>query len=72
MSFAEVLAEIPRLTPEQRQEVLRRVADAEAKSGAAAGPPDELRAKWIGGRLLLTGQRMVTQAEVDAILADFP
>lgn len=70
MSFADVLAEIPRLTPEQRREVLRRMAEAEAPvPGPARG---SFRAEQIDGRLLLVAPRMIRQSEVDAILADFP
>ena len=71
MSFAEVLAEIPRLTPEQRRELLRRVLDAQAtipSPASAAG----FQAHRQNGRLVLSAPRTIQQVEVDAILADFP
>jgi hypothetical protein len=71
MSFAELLAEIPRLTPEQRRELIRQVCSLDARSNsgpAAAG----FQMKRMHGRLVLTAPRVIRQAEVGAILADFP
>ena len=66
MSFAEVLSEIPRLTPEQRQEVPRRVMDA--NEAAALEGLNSFCARQIDGRLVLVAPRIIRQAEVDAIL----
>ena len=71
MSYAQVLAEIPRLTPAQRREVLRRVCDAEV----AAGSPMTVagyRSERVDGRLVLTAPRVIRQAEVVAILEEYP
>jgi len=68
MSFAEVLSEIPHLTPEQRREVLRRVIDADA----AASSEGSFCARQIDGRLVLVAPRTIRQTEVDAILEDLP
>jgi hypothetical protein len=70
MSFAEVLAEIPKLTPEQRRELLQLVRDAENGSpvDAAAG----FVSQRPNGRLVLRAPRVIRQAEVDAILNEFP
>jgi hypothetical protein len=70
MSFAEVLAEIPRLTPEQRRELLRRVQSVENSAGAAAAPGFVTRRPT--GSLVLSAPRVIRQAEVDAILNEFP
>jgi hypothetical protein len=68
MSFAEVLSEIPRLTPEQRREVLRRVIDA----GVTESPSGSFCARQIDGRLLRVAPRTIHQAEAEAILEKLP
>jgi hypothetical protein len=70
MSFAEVLSEIPRLTREQRQEVLRRVIDAD--EAAASGGQDMYCARQADGRVVLVAPRTIRQAEVEAILEELP
>ncbi len=70
MSFAEVLDEIPRLTPDQRREVLRRVRDAEAVSSPAMA--EGFLSERVDGRLILRAPRVIRQVEVDAILEEFP
>ena len=70
MSFAEVLSEIPRLTPEQRREVLRRVMDAD--EATAVGGQNLFCARQIEGRLVLVAPRTIRQAEVNAILEELP
>jgi hypothetical protein len=69
MSFAEVLSQIPHLTPEQRRELLRRVLEAE---DGPAGPSDSFGTREVDGLLLLVGPRIVRQAEVEAILEELP
>ena len=71
MSYAEVLAEIPRLTPAQRREVLRRVCDAEVAAGSATAVAG-YRSERVDGRLVLTAPRVIRQAEVLAILEEYP
>ena len=70
MSFAEVLSEIPRLTPEQRREVLRRVMDADEAASSPGGGP--YCARQIDGRFVLVAPRTIQQMEVDAILEELP
>jgi hypothetical protein len=70
MSFAEVLSEIPRLTPEQRREVLRRVMDAE--EATAVGGQKLFCTRQVDGRLVLVAPRTIRQAEVEAILEELP
>ena len=68
MSFADVLSEIPNLTPEERQEVARLVS----KLNQSEASPANLRLQRRNGELLLVGTRVIRQSEVDAILADWP
>jgi hypothetical protein len=70
MSLAEVLSEIPRLTPEQRRELLRRVMDAD--EAASLKGLDSFFARQIDGRLVLVAPPTIRQAEVDAILEELP
>jgi hypothetical protein len=69
MSFAEVLSEIPRFTPEQRRELLRRVMELEH---GALNQGDTFGAREVGNRTVLVSPRTIRQAEVDAILDEFP
>jgi len=70
MSFAEVLAEIPKLTPEQRRELLQHVQNVDNFVHANAAPG--FVTKRSAGRLILSAPRVIRQAEVDAILNEFP
>jgi len=70
MSFADVLSEIPRLTPEQRREVLRCVMDAEEAASSQDG--NTYCARQIDGRVVLVAPRTIRQAEVDTILEELP
>ena len=70
MSFAEVLAEIPKLTPQQRRELLRHVQNVENGARATAAPG--FVTQRPAGRLILSAPRVIRQAEVDAILNEFP
>jgi len=72
MSFAEVLSEIARLTPEQRREVLRRVMDADAEGAAPLESMNSFCGRQIDGRYVLVAPRTIMQAEVDAILEELP
>jgi hypothetical protein len=70
MSFAEVLSEIPRLTPEQRREVLRRVMDAD--EAASLDDQNSFCTRQIDDRLVLVAPRTIRQAGVEAILEELP
>ena len=69
MSFAEMLAEIPRLTAEERREVLRCIREGETdRQSALPG----FTAERVNGRLVLRAPRVIRQEEVDEILEEFP
>ena len=70
MSTREIIAELPRLAVADLQAVERRIVELTSRqtTGAAKG----LRAARIAGRLILAGPRVVRQAEVEAILDEFP
>jgi len=70
MSFAEVLSEIPRLTPEQRRELLRRVLDSDETAASTATAT--FGGRHAGDRFVLVAPRIIQQAEVDAILEELP
>lgn len=70
MSFAELLAEIPRLTPEQRAVVVETAEGLNVQEKATKGPR-----LWLckeTGLLVGAPGDVIRQAEIDAILADFP
>ena len=66
MSTREIIAELPRLTVAELRAVEQRIA--ELTSEASRG----LRAERIAGHLILAGPRVIRQAEVEAILDEFP
>ena len=70
MSTREIIAELPRLTLAELHAVEQRIAELTSRqqTSAAAG----LRVERIAGRLVLTGPQIVRQAEVEAILDEFP
>ena len=70
MSTREIIAELPRLTVAELRAVEERVIELTSRqtTDAAKG----LRAERIAGRLILAGPRVVRQAEVEAILDEFP
>jgi len=68
MSAREIIQELSRLTPAELQDVQRRVEELARTSNAETA----LRIKESAGHLVLVGPRIVRQAEVDAILAEFP
>ena len=70
MSTREIIAELPHLTLDELHAVEQRIAEltSRQRANAAAG----LRAERIAGRLVLTGPQIVRQAEVEAILDEFP
>ena len=70
MSLAEVLAEVPKLTSDERRELLRVVSQMEGDVSEAVG--QTLRAERIGGRVVLVSDRVIRQSEVDSILEEWP
>jgi hypothetical protein len=66
MSTREIIAELPRLTLAELYAVEQRIAELTAQAGQG------LHAERVAGRLILAGPRVVRQAEVEAILDEFP
>ncbi len=66
MSACQIIEELPRLTVAELREVERRSAELVVQRGAA------LRAERLEGRLVLAGNRVVRQSEVEAILNELP
>ena len=65
MSAQKIIAELPKLKPDEFRLVQAKVEDlAKAKH--------RLHAERSAGRLVLAGPRIVRQAEVEAILDEFP
>ena len=69
MSTREIIAELPRLTAADLHAVEQRIVELTSRTTAAA---TGLRAERIDGHLILAGPRVVRQAEVEAILDEFP
>jgi len=72
MSFLEILAEIPRLTPEQQREVMRLLREVEAGPNESSATREFCLRRDDKGRATLTAPRVIRQAEVNAILEEFP
>jgi hypothetical protein len=92
MSAQEIIAELPKLKPEEFRLVQAKVEDlVKAKrrtigevlldfARTAEGLPKDmarnqdhhLHAERVAGHLILAGPRIVRQAEVEAILDEFP
>ena len=70
MSTREIIAELPRLTAAELRAVEQRIA--ELTTSRTTGDGLALRAERRAGRLILAGPRVVRQAEVEAILDEFP
>ena len=70
MSTRQIIAELPRLTVAELHAVGQRIAELTSRQTTDAGTG--LRAERIAGRLILAGPRVVRQAEVEAILDEFP
>ena len=70
MSTRQIIAELPRLTVAELHAVGQRIA--ELTSRQTADGSTGLRAERVAGRLILAGPRVVHQAEVAAILDEFP
>jgi len=65
MSAQEIIAELPKLKPDEFRLVQEKVDDL-------AKVKNRLHAERIAGRLILAGPRIVPQTEVEAILDEFP
>ena len=75
MSAREIIEELPHLSASELQAIEQRIAELAARNLTAAGgllDGRALRAERLDGRLLLSGPRTIRQAEVEAILAEFP
>lgn len=72
MSAREILAELPRLTSDELRVVARRIHELTSAQPTPTGETGTMRAERIEGRLLLVSPRVIRQAEVDAILDEFP
>ena len=72
MSFVELLAEIPRLTPQERREMMRAIREVEGCSQDSPGVEGYLSRRDERGQVLLSAPRLIRQVEVDAILEEFP
>jgi hypothetical protein len=70
MSTREILAELPRLSVAELRAVEQRIV--ELTSGQSTDTTTGLRAERIARHLVLAGPRVVRQAEVEAILDEFP
>ena len=70
MSTREIIAELPRLTLAELHAVEQRIVELTSRQQTSAAA--RLRAERIAGRLVLTGPQVVRQAEVEAILDEFP
>jgi hypothetical protein len=70
MSVAELLAELPRLTSQERRQIVDAAKAIEQEEQAKAGPR-----LWYckeTGKLVGRPGDVILQSEIDAILADFP
>ena len=75
MSVREIIEELPHLSPDDLEAIEQRIVELAARKTTAAGDLLEgsaLRAERLDGHLLLSGARTIRQAEVEAILAEFP
>ena len=70
MSTREIIAELPRLTLAELHAVEQRIVELTSRQTTDAGTG--LHAERVSGRLILAGPRVVRQAEVEAILDEFP
>ena len=76
MSAREIIEQLPCLTAAEldvvRQRVNELVSRETADVSSRRSDGQTLRAERIEGQLVLTGPGIVRQAEVDAILDEFP
>lgn len=72
MSAAEIIEKLPSLTLEERREVQQRLQQLLDQPNESKRPPTGLRLARENGRVVLRADRIITQAEIEDILADFP
>jgi hypothetical protein len=75
MSARDIIEQLPALTPAELRVIERRITELMSQAmntSDRATNGRSLRAERIEGRLVLTGTEIVRQAEVDAILNEFP
>jgi hypothetical protein len=76
MSTREIIAELPHLTLAELRVVEQRIVELTSRAATGADSlPDAnrgLRVERNAERLILAGPRVVRQAEVEAILDEFP
>lgn len=75
MSVREIIEELPHLSPNDLAAIEQRIVELAARKTTTAGgllDGSALHAERLDGRLLLSGTRTIRQAEVEAILAEFP
>ena len=70
MSAREIIAELPHLTLTELHAVEQRIVALTSQKTIEADRG--LRTERIAGRLVLAGPRVVRQAEVEALLDEFP
>jgi hypothetical protein len=72
MSFAEIIDELPRLSQKERQEILRRLQDTSERPAEEARLGPAVGLEWMDGLLVMNTNRIITQAEIEEMLSDFP
>lgn len=75
MNASEIIEQLPRLTATELQAVEQRISELISRKKNIANAASDgrvLRPERVAGRLVLTGSRIVRQAEVDAVLDEFP
>ncbi len=75
MSAREIIEQLPCLTAAELDAVRQRINELISREAAGVSSRSDgqtLRAERIEGQLVLTGPGIVRQAEVDAILDEFP
>ncbi len=75
MSAREIIEQLPCLTAAELDAVRERINELVLRETAGVSSRSDgrvLRAERIEGQLVLTGPGIVSQAEVDAILDEFP
>lgn len=75
VSAREIIEQLPRLTADELQAVEQRISELISGKKIVANAASYgrvLRPERVDGRLVLTGSGLVRQAEVDAVLDEFP
>ncbi len=75
MSTREIIAELPGLEAADLAAIEHRIRELTARRAVPTGEasrPGVLRAERTANRLVLAGPRVIRQAEVEAILEEFP